>query len=697
MLNRLTISTLLKSVIAVMAAFVMAFLVPTAWESWRQLQSASRTSTIASVSESAFKAMHNLRTDRANTTQTLNGEAAIDSAIEKAIRDYRDTENSAMKSVADLTAAVDFADQKVLLPELTRQMEMLGALQAESWEAMNKPKASRRPTLTKEYADATGALLQTLDKLSIQLAAAVAHTDPVVDQMLAIKQLAWLVRDTGGQAALLLSNGLAAGHLAPEARQTYARFVIGTNYVWNALEALVAGAQLPARLREAMAETKVGYFDPKYLSTSDQLLNSAIAGEKFDLASSEWRPDTVRRLATAVSLAEQALDEAKRHAAAQQSSAQRLLILNLTLLVAAIAVAVGGMLVVGRRAIRPLHAIRDGMLKVAGGDLSVEVGYAERRDEIGELAGSLATFKQQLVEKARIEQQELERNAGARSRQQAIETYIGEFENQVLGTLRQLGDAANQMRATSEGMSEVSTQTNTSVGIAAKSSGEASINVQTVASAAEELSASINDISRQAVHAAEIARRAVNQSQATDDTVQGLAKTANRIGEVVSLINDIASQTNLLALNATIEAARAGEAGRGFAVVASEVKSLASQTAKATEEISEQIADIQKVASEAIEAIKSIGGIIGEVNTVATVIAAAVEQQGAATQEITRSTQRAALGTKTVSDNIGLVSAGADATGAAARDVGAASEQLGVQAEQLRDQVNGFLGRIRVA
>ena len=200
------------------------------------------------------------------------------------------------------------------------------------------------------------------------------------------------------------------------------------------------------------------------------------------------------------------------------------------------------------------------------------------------------------------------------------------------------------------------------------------MSVDSVASASVELSASIDDISRQASHAAGIASRAVNRARETDDTVQGLAKTAARIGEVVGLINSIAAQTNLLALNATIEAARAGEAGRGFAVVASEVKSLASQTAKATDDISEQIADIQKVAGDAIDAIKGIGNIIGEVNEVATAIAAAVEEQGAATQEITRSTQHAAQGTKNVSENITGVKTDADAAAAAAENVKRASE-----------------------
>jgi methyl-accepting chemotaxis protein len=696
MLNRLTISALLKSVIAVMAACVVAFLIATAWDSWGRLQSAARISVIAEASGKAFKAMHNLRTDRATTVQNLNYEVA-ESDTANLLRDYRDVINPALRSLLDLAATVEFAEQNTLLPALTKQFDTLKALQTESMEAIGKPKASRRPALAKEYAEAVTTLLQTLEKLSTQLAAAVSHNDAVVDQLLSIKQLAWLVRDTGGQAALLLSNGLGTGHLPPEARQSYAKFIIGAEYSFKALETMVAGVQLPASLVEAMAATKTAYFEPQYAALSERLLSAAIAGEKLELTSSQWRPEAVRRLGVAVTLAERALDEAKRYASTQWSSARQSLILNVTLLAAALLLAIGSMMVVGGRVIKPLHAIRDGMLKVAAGDLSVDAGYAERHDEIGSLAGALATFKQQAVEKARIEQQERERNAGAATRQHAIEDYIGEFENQIRGTLAQLGDASNQMRTTSDGMSNVSTQTNASVQVAAKASDEASVNVQSVASAAEELSASINDISRQAAHAAGIASRAVSQARSTDGTVQGLAKTANRIGEVVGLINDIASQTNLLALNATIEAARAGESGRGFAVVASEVKSLASQTAKATEDISEQIADMQKVAAEAIEAIKGIGGIIGEVNEVATAIAAAVEEQGAATQEITRSTQQAAQGTKNVSDNIIGVSAGADAAGAAAQNVKTASEMLGAQTEQLRGQVDAFLGKIRAA
>jgi methyl-accepting chemotaxis protein len=218
-----------------------------------------------------------------------------------------------------------------------------------------------------------------------------------------------------------------------------------------------------------------------------------------------------------------------------------------------------------------------------------------------------------------------------------------------------------------------------------------------VAAASEQLSASISEISQQVARAASIAGRAVEETKQTDGTVQGLATAAQKIGEVVKLINDIAGQTNLLALNATIEAARAGEAGKGFAVVASEVKSLANQTAKATEDISAQIAAVQAVTKDAVDAIKRIGGTIGEVSAVATSIASAVEEQGAATQEITRNTHEAASRTKDVSGHIAGVSDGAQATGAAAQGVKSAAEALGAQAERLRAQVNDFLAKIRAA
>jgi methyl-accepting chemotaxis protein len=697
MLDRLTVSSLIKSVIIVMAICMTALLCVSAKDSWGRLATTSRISMVADASSNLFKAMHNLRSDRSTTSRNLNEDALLQPDVQKYLRSHRDAEMSAMRSAAETLVSVEFPDQNTLLPELNRLIQAFTALEAESWDAMSKPKASRRPALAKEYTENTLALLEMLDRASTRIAAAVNHNDPVIDQLLMIKQLAWLMRNTAGEASLLIYNGLSFGRVAPDLRQTYTKYVGSIETAWAALQAAVSAGGLPPGLGEAMTGTKAAYFDPQFLALRDRLVSALITGEKPEMKGNEWSPLSVEHMSSVVTVAERALDTAKDYALAQHAEAQRSLALQLVLLASALVLTFGTMMAVSRRVIRPLHIMRDAMLKVAAGELAVDTGYAQRRDEIGALAGALETFKQQAMDKLWIEDQERERHASAAARQQAIEGYVGEFESLVRQTLDRLNDASGQMRTTSAGLSSVSSQTNSRVKIAEKASGEASKSVENVASASQELSTSIDDISRQASHAAGIASRAVNRARETDDTVQGLAKTAGRIGEVVGLINSIAAQTNLLALNATIEAARAGEAGRGFAVVASEVKSLASQTAKATDDISEQIADIQKVAGDAIEAIKGIGSIIGEVNEVATAIAAAVEEQGVATQEITRSTQHAAQGTRNVSENITGVKTDADASAAAAENVKHASETLETQSLQLSNQVTQFLGKIRAA
>jgi methyl-accepting chemotaxis protein len=696
-LNRISANALLKAVIAAMAAVVMILLANSAWQSWQKVAAVNRILTVADASANAFKAMHNLRTDRASTFRTLNGEGTIEPDIQKYLRGLRDSQMPAMRTAAALMETVEFPDKKSLLPELQRTIQTMTALETESWDAFSKPKAARRAALGPEYMATTQTLLDQLDRISGRLFAAVKHEDATIDELLEIKQLAWLVRNSGGEASLLVSNGLAAGKLPPEARLKYTANIGGSEAVWTAIEGMASTTRLPARLVEAIANAKRMYFAADYMATRERLLNALIVGEKVDMTANQWSPYTVGRLANLLAVAEGALEAAKEHAQAQRSRAESELGVQLALLIAALVLAAASMLAVSRRVIMPLRTIRDAMLKVAGGDLTAEAPFAERRDEIGALSGALATFKQNAVEKAQIEAEQRGRHEEAVARQKMVDASIVAFESQIGAALETLGGASTQMQTTSDSMSATSAQTNQQVQLAAAASDDASANVQTVAAASEELSASISEISRQVAHAAGIAGRAVDETRQTDSTVQGLADSAARIGEVVKLINDIAQQTNLLALNATIEAARAGEAGKGFAVVASEVKSLANQTAKATEEISTQIAAVQSVTKKAVDAIKRIGGTIDEVSAVATSIASAVEQQGAATQEITRNTQEAARRTRDVSENIAGVTAGADATGAAAQGVKSAAEALGLQTGQLRSQVNEFLSKIRAA
>jgi methyl-accepting chemotaxis protein len=352
---------------------------------------------------------------------------------------------------------------------------------------------------------------------------------------------------------------------------------------------------------------------------------------------------------------------------------------------------------IGRGISRPIVAMTGAMTKLAGGDKSITVPALGRKDEIGQMADAVEVFKQNAIEMDRLAAEQRKEQERKEARQRAIEGYIKSFDESVSGLLGILASAATEMRSTAESMSATAEETSRQSTAVAAASEQASTNVQTVAAAAEELTSSIGEITRRVSESTQIAGRAVDEAVRTNGAVKGLAEAAQKIGNVVQLINDIASQTNLLALNATIEAARAGEAGKGFAVVASEVKSLATQTSKATEEIAGQIQAMQGATEGAVGAIEGIGSTITKISEIATAIASAVEEQGAATQEIARNVQQAAAGTSEVSTNITGVTQAAGQTGAASAQVLSTAGELAKQSEVLRGEVNKFLENIRAA
>ncbi|MFK4655073.1 methyl-accepting chemotaxis protein [Bradyrhizobium japonicum] len=352
----------------------------------------------------------------------------------------------------------------------------------------------------------------------------------------------------------------------------------------------------------------------------------------------------------------------------------------------------------GRSISKALSGMVGAMTRLARGELSIAVPGVGRKDEIGEMAGAVEVFRTNMAEAERLRAEQAEADARGRERRKAdMQRLADGFEGAVGEIIDTVSSAATELEASSNTLTQAAERGNGLATAVAAASEEASANVQSVSSASEEMTTSISEISRQVQESARVADVAVEQAQRTNARVAELTKAAGRIGDVVELINTIASQTNLLALNATIEAARAGEAGKGFAVVATEVKALAEQTAKATGEISQHIGAIQTATQDSVGAIKEIGDTIARMSEISSAIAAAVEEQGAATQEISRNIQHAAHGTSEVSANIGNVQRGAGETGAASAQVHSAAQSLSQESNRLKSEVARFLESVRAA
>jgi methyl-accepting chemotaxis protein len=719
MAKNISVNALVKSVIALLVAVVVVVMARDGFESWTRARTSGRIAVSAEASVHMFTALAKLRLDRNGTGRDLAADQVF-TTISPQIVESRQIEMSALRSALGLLETIDFPDRQAALGALHDMTARLEKLQAESLAALAKPKADRRAELAKDYVQASTAMIDMLGKTSERLVVLVRLEDSLIDQLLELKRLVWSALETAGEATLMISNPLRGAAVPPDAAVKYAAANGALDTMWRVIEYKVAGIPPSTGLTAAADKARQGFFSADYAAVRAKLLNALIAGRPAEMTTAAWATLAVAQLATVEGLAGAALAYAKEHALQQSAAATRSLWMQFAALLVTTALGIAMMLIVSVRVIRPLLMIKDAMLKLAGGDMAAGVAFGDRRDEIGALAGAMTTFRDGMfaADRLRAEQKDAEALAlvekqetaarevaqrttadekAAAERKAAMQRLAGEFEKAVGSIIDNVSTAASQLEAAAGTLTKTAETTQQLAGVVTSASDEASGNVQSVAAATEQLSGSVGEISRQAQESSRIAGDAVRQAEKTDSRIAELSQAAGRIGDVVNLITAIAEQTNLLALNATIEAARAGEAGRGFAVVASEVKALAGQTAKATSDISTQIAGMQAATQESVAAIKEIGATIARIAQIAATIAAAVEEQGATTQEISRNVHDAATGTAQVADNIVNVNRGAVETGSASAQVLASAQSLSSESHHLKVEVNKFLDTVRAA
>ncbi len=532
---------------------------------------------------------------------------------------------------------------------------------------------------------------------SIELDQLADNTQSIVNDTAARRSAAQQMEASVNDATIQEKNMMLADD--PREIETYKeRYEEAKEEALKNADRLIELASTPERIA---ANRDLKNLVEKYFDAADKSIDFSMKG---DIASAEKVSTGEGRIARAkaadaigkrVDIMAKDMETAREDAAALASTASTILIASG---IAGLLLGVGLLVLIALKGVvKPIGEMTGSMSRLASGDLAVDVTGTERGDEVGALARALQVFKDNAIEARRLgELAEIE-NQAKMKRAQRLDELTRTFQASSSELVRSLSAAASEMEATSGSMSATAEETNQQAVVVASAAEQTSANVQTVAASTEELASSVGEISRQVGESARIAEAAVDEAKKADQIVQSLAQSAHKIGDVVSLIADIAAQTNLLALNATIEAARAGEAGRGFAVVASEVKELASQTSKATSDISNQIAEIQTATEEAVAAIRGIGGTIDTINKITYTVAAAVEEQGAATNEIARNVQQAAQGTQQVTMNIEQVKEAAGTTGAASAQVLAAAQELARHSANLGGEVNSFLSNVQAA
>jgi methyl-accepting chemotaxis protein len=688
MLNRLSVNLILKAVIGTLGAIVVVVLALGAWSSWTKLRTAERIAQVVEVSGNLFTTQHNLRVDRSTTLRAMNGDAPMQS-LTKQTQEVRAAEIPALTAALTGLAKLDWPEKQTTYPQLAEGLKKLAQLNAETEAAVKLPKASRRAGLAQEHFKTANDLLNALDAATEQLTRLVNRDDAFVDQLLIIKQLAWMARNAAGDAQVMVANGLAGHKLPNEPMRVYFEHIAKGDAAWAVLNDIAGNLPMPARFKEAIDKATREFYAKEFTDARLKLMRSIAADEYISVKADEWTPMQVAKLVSLQGVADAALDVAKETADSNYAAAVSHLTIQLSVLAVATVLTIVMMWVVSFRVTGPLRTIQSAMQKLAGGDFDVVLPGLHRKDEIGDVANSVEAFKILAVEKARREADEaLERQKAEAEQQRKLSDERARTAAEQAQAMQALGEglgklsegdltfrlpddfpeaytqirddfnsAISGLHETIRAIAEATREVSNAAAEISTSTTDLSQRTEEQAASLEETSASMEEISVTVKRNAENAQHANTLTKGTWDVaerggkvvseaVSAMARiedSSSKISDIISVIDEIARQTNLLALNAAVEAARAGEAGRGFAVVASEVRSLAQRSSQAAKDIKDlivnssgQVRDGVDLVNRAGTALNEIVGSIRQVADIVSEIANASSEQASGLDQVTK-------------------------------------------------------------